>query len=126
MSEGAFSGEYTKIVAVTTTTKQILPSDQGTMFTNRAAGGNIAYTLPVTTTIQSGWWCEFFNVAAGTVTVASYGSLDDIVYMNDLTADSLAFSTGGEIIGGSLRFEWDGTGWLVSVMVAKGQTITKA
>lgn len=108
-----FSG-LKKIAVKTATTYSIVAADIGTIFTNRGAGGNIAYTLPVTSTIAAGWHCRVFAVAAGTVTVSS-ATADTMVVFNDATADSIAFSTSSEIIGGAAEFVWDGTGWLTFV-----------
>lgn len=104
-------GSLQKITVKTGTTYSVVAADLGTIFTNRGAGGNIAYTLPATSTIAVGWHATFYAVAAGTVTVASAVG-DTIVAFNDATADSIAFSTSSEIIGGSVRMVWDGTGWL--------------
>lgn len=105
-------GEGNKIIkAITATTYRATKQDLGAIITNRAAGGNLALTLPPTIDLDAGWWCEVFCVAAGTVTVAS-DTTDTIVAFNDATADSIAFSTASEIIGNGLTMVWDGTGWL--------------
>ena len=106
-----------KISAKTGTTYTVLASELGTLFTNRGAGGNIAFTLPATAGIAAGWWCRFFCVAAGTVTVSSPDLNTMTVFNNATTADSIAFSTSSEIIGNGLEVVWDGTGWLVFVML---------
>lgn len=86
--------------------------DCGTIFTNRGAGGAVNFTLPTTTAAGAGWWCEIFNVAAQNVTITA-GTADTMIVFNDATADSLAYSTSGQIIGSGARVVHDGTGWLV-------------
>ena len=50
-----------------------------------------------------------------------------MVTANDAAADSVAFSTGSEIIGGSFDVYGDGTSWLViSHIPQDGHTITIA
>jgi len=41
------------------------------------------------------------------------GTADKMTAFNDLTADSIAFSTASEKIGGAVIVIADGTGWLV-------------
>lgn len=75
----------------------ILPADNGTLFTNAGAAGAVVFTLPA---IAKGYFLGFFVVANQNVTVASAGSNDNIVVINDAAADSVAFSTNNEKIGG--------------------------
>jgi len=102
-----------KIVAKVTT-YQILASDLGTLFTNRGSTASFTFTLPPTADIQAGWWCEFFGVSAYGFVVASSGSSDNIVALNDAGADTLTMTTASRIIGASVRVVWDGTGWLAT------------
>lgn len=101
---------------------QIVVDDIGKVFTNRGASGAVTLTLPVTSTIPTGWWCEVFVVADQDVTVASSGSADDIVTFNDAGADSVAFSTSSEKIGAGAMLMWDGTSWLCKLNVNETQT----
>lgn len=93
---------------------KILPEDVGVLFTNRGASGAVTLTLPDTSDIETGWYCDVFVVADQTVTVAA-ATADTMVVFNDAAADSIAFSTSNEKIGGGARFVWDGTGWLTFV-----------
>lgn len=96
---------------------QVKTEDIGKILTNRGASGAVTFTLPAVTspTLPAGWWVEFFVVAGQNVTIASSGSLDNLVAFNDATADSIAFSTATELIGNGVRVVWDGTSWLVFV-----------
>jgi hypothetical protein len=84
--------------------------ESGTLFTTRGAAGAVNFTLP--TTASLGLYYGFYNVADQSMLVAS-GTADKVVAFNDQTADSVAFSTSSEKIGGSFVVVADGTGWLV-------------
>ncbi len=114
MSQGAFYGGHRKISAKTAA-YQVLPSDLGTMFTTRGNLASITFTLPNTATIETGWWCKFFNVADFEFIIASYASSDNIVTKNDAGADTLTWTTATELIGGAVEVTWDGTGWLAEL-----------
>lgn len=94
------------------TTYQVLGSDFGTTFTNRGATASFTITLPATGDIPAGWWCEFFVVAATGFVIASSGSSDNIIALNDAGADTITIGTTSLIIGAYVRVIWDGTSWL--------------
>jgi hypothetical protein len=96
------------------TTYQILASDFGTTFTNRGATASFTFTLPTVADLPAGWWCNFFGVSAYGFVVASAGSSDNIIALNDAGADSLTMTTTSRIIGASIHVVWDGTSWLVT------------
>jgi hypothetical protein len=100
-------------VTAKTASYSILEDDIGTTFTNRGDTDAITFTLPVVTNLPVGWWCCVNAVDAFDVAVISEGSSDNIVVLADKTADSVKWSTSGEIIGAGAKFLWDGTGWLV-------------
>jgi hypothetical protein len=122
---GIVADAYKKISAQTAA-YQIHEKDFGTLFTTRGASGSVTFTLPVTTTIETGWWCEFYQAADQNMVIASYGSSDNITFHNDLTADTITFSTATELIGNSVRVVWDGTGWLAMVMAEETVTVVAA
>lgn len=97
--------------------------DSGKLITNRAATGNLVFTLPPTADIVSGWHVWVINSAASKITVQS-NTADTMTVFNDLTADSVAFGTTNEIIGGGWLFVWDGTGWLTFMFATEVQTMT--
>jgi hypothetical protein len=102
---------YNKIVAKVTT-YQVLPADIGTLFTNRGSTANFTFTLPTVADLTAGWWCEFYGVSAYGFVIASAGSSDNIVALNDAGADTITMTTTSRIIGANVRVVWDGTGWL--------------
>jgi len=102
---------YNKIVAKTTT-YQVLPSDIGTLFTNRGGTASFIFTLPTVADLTAGWWCEFYGISATGFVVASAGSSDNIVALNDAGADTVTMTTTSRIIGANIRVVWDGTSWL--------------
>lgn len=109
-----------------TASYQIVNEDVAVLFTNRAAAGAVTFTLPVTSTIQTGWWCEFFSVENQSFVIQS-AAADTMVVFNDKAADSITFNTSNERIGAGVRCIWDGTGWLTFVHLgAETQTPTIA
>lgn len=96
-----------KLVAYT-----ITAAESGTLFTNRGSTVVFTFTLPAVTGLPIGTNYSFYGVSAYGFTVASNGSLDNIVALNDATADSLTVSTTSLMIGTSCRVIWDGTAWL--------------
>src|SRR3989304_6154381 len=89
----------------------MVPGDLGTLFTTRGATTPTLY-LPITGDVPAGWWCMVYSAADSNGVVPVHNALDNITTFNDLTADSVAYSTATEIIGGGWMFVWDGTGWL--------------
>ncbi|OGT57674.1 MAG: hypothetical protein A3E01_02750 [Gammaproteobacteria bacterium RIFCSPHIGHO2_12_FULL_63_22] len=101
----------------------VVAADNGTLFTTTAAAGNVVFTLP---TIARGLMFEFLNVVDFNMTVASAAG-DDMVSINDASADSIAFSTGSQKIGGHVIVHSNdaGTKWYVRNL-SPGNTITTA
>lgn len=96
-----------------TPTYQVSLNDCGTLFTTRGATAACTFTLPAVTTLPDGWWCDFFNVSAYGMVIASSGSSDDMVTFNDAGGDTLTCTASGEMIGIHVKCVFDGTGWLV-------------
>lgn len=91
---------------------QVTGADFGTTFTTRGATAAVTFTLPPLAEIGAGWWCEFYNISATGFVIASHGSSDNIVALNDAGADSITVSTTSLIIGAYVRVIYDGTSWL--------------
>ena len=100
-----------KIVAKTAA-YTITAEESGTLFTNRGATAAITFTLPSVTGLPIGANYSFYGVSATGFTVASNGSLDNIVALNDAAADTLTAATTSLIIGAAMSVVWDGTSWL--------------
>jgi hypothetical protein len=96
-----------------TTNYTVTAADAGTLFTTTGASGAVTFTLP---TLAAGLGPFYFHNTVGqNMSIASAGSLDDILTFNDLTADSITFSTAGNLIGASAMV-WAnqaGTKWYV-------------
>ena len=81
-------------------------SESGTIFHTTGATAAVTFTLPA---IADGpFFFEFISGADYAMTVAA-AAVDTMVTMNDLAADSIAFSTASEIIGGVVKVYCDGT-----------------
>lgn len=109
---GAGVGGWNQVVAKTAD-YTVVAADNGTVFTTRGAVGAVNFTLP---TIAAGLRYRFMNEAGQNMTITSVVA-DTLVVFNDLAADSIAFSTVAELIGGSFEImaNDDATKWLVFV-----------
>lgn len=105
-----------------TTAYPVVAADSGTLFTNVGAVGGVTFTLP---TLASGLSFGFLAVADFAITVASAAG-DDMVTVNDASADSVAFSTAGDIMGGFVRVYSNvaGTKWYVEKLCPNAMTIS--
>lgn len=108
----------------------VAPRDApGTIFTNKGATGPVTFTLPAATRALLGWWYEFLAIVDQSIGVQTVVS-DTAVALNDLAADSLALSTGGQKIGGAIRATCvetvDGTFQWVLNGITVGHTFTVA
>lgn len=117
------NGGFRNVVAKTAN-YTVLTTDHGTLFTNRGATGAVNFTLPATA--YKGLRFAFYVVADQNVTVTA-GTADTMVAFNDAAADSVAFSTSAEKVGGMIEVIGDGTGWLVMPRLGQdSQTVTVA
>jgi hypothetical protein len=99
------------VVSAKTTAYQILPTDRnGTIFTNRAAGGSVTFTLPAVASVVAGTYYEFLGVAAQTIVIAT-ATVDTLLAINDVAADTITISTSMQIIGAHAKVVNDGTQW---------------
>jgi hypothetical protein len=103
----------------------VTAAESGTLFTNRGATAAITFTLPVVTGLPIGTNYTFFGVSATGFTVATDGSLDNIVNKNDAGADTVTATTTSLMIGAAVRVIWDGTSWL-SFNASAGPTYVAA
>lgn len=95
----------------------------GTLFTTRGAAGAVAFTLPLIAQGQYvGYWVEFLNVVDQNLSIVA-PAVDTLIALNDLAADSVAFSTAGQKIGARAVAQWDGFQWSVANQ-SVGHTLT--
>lgn len=121
--EGNDFGGFRNVVAKTSD-YTVTAEDHDTLFTTRGAVGAVNFTLPATALVGLSY--SFFNVADQNLTVTG-GTADTLVTANDAAADSVAWSTSTEKIGGSFTVYGDGTSWLVvSHLAQDGHTVTVA
>jgi len=90
----------------------VLATDCGRLFTTRGASAAVTFTLPAVTNLPAGFYVDFFNVAATGMVIASNGSSDNIVALNDAGADTITCTTTSRMIGAYVKVIFDGTGWL--------------
>jgi len=101
----------------------IAAADLCRVYTTRGASGAVTFTLPAASG-NSGKWCLFINAAGQNMIIA--GTDEEILCFNDLTADSIAFQTTSELIGGMFLAICDGTSWCVAPIATETQTVTVA
>lgn len=103
---------------------QIVAADNLSHFDNLGAAGEVDFTLPP---IANGYWFGFHAIAGQTIKVISSEGTN-IVAFNNASANSVAFSTGGQIIGGGVNVYTNGAGtkWIVDNASAGSNTVTVA
>lgn len=97
---------WTPRIIVKTADYTVKSEESGTIFTTTGATAAVNFTLPAIS--EGPFWFEFYNGADQNMTVTA-GAVDTVVTYNDLAADSIAFSTASEKIGGGVRIFSDGT-----------------
>lgn len=102
----------------------VLPTDHGRLFTNRGATASVTFTLPAVTNLPAGFTVSFFAVSNYGLVVASNGSSDNIVGLNDAGLDTITCTTTSRMIGASIKCIFDGVGWLATK--GTGPTYTEA
>lgn len=103
---------------------QVTKYDSGTIFHTTGATANVNFTLPL---ISDGPFYFMFIAGADVNLTITAKTADTAVTFNDLAADSVAFSTSSELIGGSAEVFCDGTTLFVLPRIAvETQTVTVA
>lgn len=102
----------------------VLSTDNLTIFTTLGATGEVDFTLPP---IANGYYFGFNNEAAQTMKVISNEG-GNIIAKNNLTATSVAYSTGGSQIGAGFYIYSNaaGTKWIVENSSADACAVTVA
>ena len=121
--QGGFRFPWSNFVSKTAA-YQVLAGDNFTLFDNVGAGGSVTFTLPA---IANGYDFGFQVIADQTIVVASSEGAN-MIALNNAVANSVAFSTGGQKIGGRVRIFSNaaGTKWYVENQSAGSNTITVA
>lgn len=110
--EGSYYGGWRNIVAkgVGVTAYTVLEAENNTLFTNKGNDGNINFTLPATAKLGLRYG---FLVVANFNLVLTAGTVDTMVVFNDAAADSVAYQTTDDKIGGFFEVIGDGALWYV-------------
>ena len=119
LRQGTIEREVIALTASTTLSNY----DLGKTFTNRGASGSVTITLPTPSGDNKGGEIRVRVVADQTV-VVDCATADKIVIFNDAAADSVAWQTSSEKIGGGGMFESDGTNWFYNPLNAGANTVT--
>jgi len=118
-------GRNPELIVETGTTLTIGPGDAGKVFCNVGSSGNIAYTVQSAALFRPGDQVTVLSAAAGTTTVGFTSG--QLIALDDVAANSVALSTGSEIIGGGFLFTClSATKWHCCIMCSEAQTVTVA
>lgn len=99
-------------------------ADRDILWTNEGDADAINFTLPATAKKDLAYY--FYVVADQSLTVTA-GTADTMIVFNDVAADSVAFSTSSEKIGGALAVIGDGAKWKVfQISAGSAHTVTVA
>jgi len=93
--------------------------DSGTHFLATAA---LTMTLPAASAAFKGCWGLLVNAADTALVLAA--TAGEMVFKNDVAANSVSYATAGELIGGGFYFFCDGTKWYVLPLAEEAVTIT--
>jgi len=110
---------YKRNVVAKTSAYTVKVTESGTIFTTQGATGAVTFTLPATANCDGCEW-TFYNCEDVDMIVAA-GTVDTMTAINDVAADSVAFSTTSLQIGGGVIVFGDGTS--VHAMILPGQAI---
>ena len=102
------------IKAQATATRAVLASESGVRFTTRGATAAVTFTLPAVTNLPIGTEYTFHSTSAYGMVIASNGSLNNILTLNNATGNSITCTTTSKIIGAVVHVIYDGTAWLAS------------
>jgi hypothetical protein len=90
-----------------------LAADSGAIFLCTTKNINITLPAPV-----KGLHYLFYIVDDYTLTVTA-DAADTMITFNDVQADSVAMSTGGQLMGGCIQIICDGTSWVALALTQK-------
>jgi len=107
-----------------TASYSVVASDNFTLFDNTGATGAITFTLPA---IANGY-CFAFRVQADQNVIVASAEGANMIALNNAVANSVAFSTGSQKIGGQVIVYSNpgATKWIVETASAGANTVTVA
>ena len=109
-------------VTAKTTDYTLTKGESGGIFTTEGAAGAVNFTLPAP---EVGLNYLLYCAEDQTLTLTS-DTVDTLIVFNDVAADSVAFSTSAEKVGGAFFVFSDGAKWMVSESIHDGQTAVVA
>jgi hypothetical protein len=110
-------------VEAKTASYTITTNDFGKMFTNRGDTDAITFTLPAVSTAPAGVIVWFYQIADFNMAIA--GTAGELVTHNDAAANSVTYSTAGDLIGTCIAAVSDGTSWLIMHMNDSSTAVTE-
>ena len=109
-------GERRKVIAHASDAT-LTVGESGSMITTEGANANVNLTLPAVA-VSTGVHYWFVNAENYNFTIT--GPTDTLVTFNDDAADTVAFSTTNEKVGGGAFVYCDGSKWMVQLMTYDG------
>lgn len=115
--------DYRRHVVAKTANYTITVGDSGKIFTNAGATGAVTFTLPAASSTYAGYEVEFQVEADQNLILA--GTAGELVTFNDAAANSVAYQTTSEKIGGCFvaRMNAANTKWLIKICAEETQTV---
>ena len=113
-----------RTVTAKTSDYTVTAVESGTIFTTEGAGGAVNFTLP---SQGAGLHFWIMNAENQNMTITA-DTADTLVTFNDVAADSIAFSTSNEKVGGAAFVFSDGSKWMAMLHTYDGadQAVTVA
>jgi hypothetical protein len=112
-----------RTIEAKTAAYQIKDSDFAKILTTRGAGATLTFTLPDTSKINTGWWVEIYQCADFEMVIVPYDTaVANMITKNNLAAVSITLTEAGEHIGNAFRCIWNGTCWMIEMMMEETAT----
>jgi len=117
-------GQRRKVITHASTAT-LLVGESGSMITTEGSAGAVTLTLPA---VASSTGVHYWFVNAEDQNMIIAAPADTMVTFNDVAADSVAFSTSSEKVGGAAFAYCDGSKWMMQLMTYDGadQAVTVA
>lgn len=100
-------------------------NDIGKIICNVGASASVTVTLPTAANCQPGGQILILSCADQNI-VVTCATLDTLIIMNDIAADSTSLATSSEKAGGGFLCTCVGAKWHVAPMITEAQTQTTA
>lgn len=113
---------FTRTISAKTADYTIAAGDSGKVFTTTGATGAVIFTLPAASATYTGFDIYVVNTVDQDMTIS--GTAGELIFKNDVAANTLAYSTSGEKIGGGWHIVCNGAKWICMPLAEEAQTIT--